>query len=275
MNSTLDSNLCIADRPLNHSALTQTLMMVDSDLQHSWEIPDSGPLLRAIVAYDRRTRERAYRLAHRIYAKCGYVSGQREAMCVARYDAEPFTLTLLLEDSLGNELGTVSLAFDSDARLPCDEIYHEELNALRGQGRKLVEVTRLVMDTANVQSKKGLTRIFNFVYLYAWRVRHYTDLVIEVNPHHVDYYRRLLMFEPIGPERVCPRVQGAPAVLMRVPLATLESETARQHTDATGSSRRRNLCGSFLHGSDQDAAVDFLSRCHVPMLKEDAAYFGI
>jgi hypothetical protein len=51
-------------------------------------------------------------------------------------------------------------------------------------------------------------------------VRGCTNVVIEVNPRHVAYYRRVLFFRPLGPERHLDRV-GAPAVAMVLELATL------------------------------------------------------
>ena len=62
------------------------------------------------------------------------------------------------------------------------------------------------------------------------------DFVIEVNPRHVNYYRRLLCFEVLGQERPCPRVQGAPAVLLRVDLGFGDQEVER-----VGGSRQRGL----------------------------------
>ena len=50
------------------------------------------------------------------------------------------------------------------------------------------------------------------------RVMHgLTDVLIEVNPRHVPFYRRVFGFVQAGVEKVCPRV-GAPSVLMRLDL---------------------------------------------------------
>lgn len=45
----------------------------------------------------------------------------------------------------------------------------------------------------------------------------YTDVVIEVNPRHVRFYKRMLGFVEFGAERMCSRVD-APAVLLRLEL---------------------------------------------------------
>lgn len=45
----------------------------------------------------------------------------------------------------------------------------------------------------------------------------FTDFVIEVNPRHELFYKRMLGFNRIGEERMCPRV-GAPAILRHLSL---------------------------------------------------------
>ena len=72
-----------------------------------------------------------------------------------------------------------------------------------------------------------LVRLFNFIYIFALRVRRFDDFVIEVNPRHVNYYKRMLLFEQIGTERPCPRVQGAPATLLHLDLCDVDREILR------------------------------------------------
>lgn len=55
-----------------------------------------------------------------------------------------------------------------------------------------------------------------------------TDIVITVNPKHQEFYRRRLLFKKIGSERKHPKVNGAPAVLLSLPLEILESLTEEQ-----------------------------------------------
>jgi hypothetical protein len=48
-----------------------------------------------------------------------------------------------------------------------------------------------------------------------------TDVVVEVNPRHVGFYKRAFGFEPISDVRTCERV-NAPAVLLRLDVSRLE-----------------------------------------------------
>lgn len=68
--------------------------------------------------------------------------------------------------------------------------------------------------------------MFHIAYMYARRFARCTDLLIEVNPRHVRFYRAMLGFEVLGEERTCARVD-APAVLLRLDLGYCERQIAR------------------------------------------------
>jgi len=120
------------------SAVSQVLKAINADFNRgiidwnvSGEDDDAGFQIR--VASDRASRRRAYALAHRVYSGRGYVSDEQQ-LILSRYDTHNSTLTLLAQDEKGGDAATISLNFDSAEGLPCDEIYSEELNGLRGQG---------------------------------------------------------------------------------------------------------------------------------------------
>ena len=133
---------------------------------------------------------------------------------VSQVQSDPNLFTFVASNA-GHLVGTLSVRLDSDKRLSCDNLYREELDALRDRGIRLCEFTRLAVDNAGVISKLVLASLFHAAYLFAVRVRGCDSAVIEVNPRHVIYYKRALEFEAIGPERMNMQVQ-APAVLMHV-----------------------------------------------------------
>lgn len=181
---------------------------------------------RLRVANDDATRERAYRLAYRVYRASGFADPHPDERCVNTYDARPDTFVLLAEDAAGRAAATVTLVFDAGAQgLPCDEIFAEELAPLRRDAHRLAEVTRLAMAPEQAGGKTLLLHLFSAIFVCARRVHRFDDFVIEVNPRHAPFYQRLLGFEPLGPERPCPRVNGAPALLLRLDLAHSERET--------------------------------------------------
>jgi hypothetical protein len=262
-------------RASNISRALRALQAEVENAPRKWNF--SGELeqqFRIFVATSRADRERAYRLAHQVYAKRGYVPDACREMIVSPFDAQPQTFTLLAEDKQGRAAGTITLVFDAEAGLPCDEIFHSELDGLRASGRRLVEVTRLAIDEEHTHCKALLVHFFNFIYIYTRRVCAYTDFVIEVNPRHVLYYRRLLGFEALGPERPCPRVQGAPAVLLRLNLDLPKAEVRRVAGQRDAASTR-SLYPYFYAESAEPPIAELLAQTHTPMTEADARYFNL
>ena len=251
----------------------------------SWEIEGDawGAGYRIRVASDRGTRQRAYAFANRLYGRAGLLpvltedGFKAQSLLVCPYDARPDTFTLLAEDLEGRVAGTMTLVFDAPEGLPCDEIYGAEVDALREGGARIVEATRLSLDDEALFSEQVFLRLINFLFIYGVRVRRCTDLVIEVNPRHVKFYRRMLRFEPLGPERPCPRVNGAPAVLLGLKTEIYAREMQRQaglaHTDdAQGV---ENLYARFFPRAQEERIARFLAQGQRPMSAEELRSFGL
>lgn len=139
----------------------------------------------------------------------------------------------------GRLAGTVSLRLDSKMGLAADELYHAELESLRRQGRKLCEFTRLAVDTTQL-SQAVLAGLFHTVFLFAQELRDFNFVVIEVNPRHVGFYRRVLGFGIIGEERHNTRVD-APAVLMGVSFRDIGENLHRHAGKGKQAETQRNL----------------------------------
>ncbi len=154
-------------------------------------------------------RQAARQLVRRMYSHRGYVTPEVDEP-VNRH-----SVTLAVARR-GEAVGTLSVGFDSDASLLCDELFKSEVNVLRRSGRKVCEFTKLALDIDG-NSKQVLASLLHMAYLHAHRIRGCDDVLIEVNPRHVGYYRRMLDFRVVGEEKLCPRV-NAPAVLMALDL---------------------------------------------------------
>jgi hypothetical protein len=111
-------------------------------------------------------------------------------------------------------VATITVGFDSPIGLLVDQLYKQEIDPLRGAGRRICEFTKLAVDSA-IRSKRVLASLFHIAYIYGRQIYNYTDLLIEVNPRHVRFYEKMLGFAQFGQERVNPRVNAA-AVLMRL-----------------------------------------------------------
>jgi hypothetical protein len=161
-------------------------------------------------------REAASLLIRKMYGWRGYAVD-----ATATQEANKITL---YAETGGDVVGTMSLCLDSPSQLPADENFGAELDALRLRGRRLCEPSRLAIDKG--VTKRVFASLIHISYLYAHHIHGFTDYVIEVNPRHVMFYKRMLGFAEFGNERTCSRV-GAPAVLLRLPLALMGEQIAR------------------------------------------------
>ena len=131
----------------------------------------------------------------------------------SQFQMDPWRITLMAFDE-DRVIGTLTLGLDSPNGLLADELYKSEIDGLREAGRKVCELTKLAVDHPQT-SKHVLAALFHIAYIYGRIMHGYTDVVIEVNPGHVVFYKRMLGFKEFGPERLCVRV-NAPAVLLRL-----------------------------------------------------------
>jgi hypothetical protein len=176
---------------------------------------DAGPV-NIRIAGTADGHAAAASLLRKMYAWRGY------AYDVAS-DGAANKVTLYAEAN-GVLVGTMSLWFDRHGVLPADESYGDHLALLRRQGRRLCEPSRLAIDAG--LPKRVFAALIHVSYIYAHHLHGFTDYVIEVNPRHVAFYKRMLGFADLGGERACARV-SAPAVLLRLPLEHMGAEIRR------------------------------------------------
>jgi len=167
------------------------------------------------LAHDDERRKSASLLIEKMYSWRGYGAAG------VRHDPNRITLVAHQEDKVA---GTVTLGLDSPAGLVVDELYRAEVDQLRAQGKRVAELTKLAVDESTA-SKSVLAALFHIAFIYAFHIHRYTDFVIEVNPRHVLFYKRMLGYEQLGAEKMCPRV-GAPAVLLHIEMAYIDRKIA-------------------------------------------------
>jgi hypothetical protein len=174
-------------------------------------------LFKVRLANTEARRESASYLIQRRYAWRGYSVGEKAEQAPAR-------ITIAAHDPDGI-VGTVTVGLDTGDGLFIDGLYREEANRLRAEGRRIAEFTKLAVDN-NSHSKPLLAALFHIAYICARRIHGCTDLLIEVNPRHAAFYRRMLGFEQFGEVRGDPRI-GAPALLLRMCLERGQKEIER------------------------------------------------
>jgi N-acyl amino acid synthase FeeM len=174
--------------------------------------------IRASIARSQHELEKARTLVRQRYASRGYLTSPSGAY---RTYEDRWMLTLIAE--AGNmAVGTMSVRLDGPRGLLADDIYSKELNAIRSAGRRICEFGGLAL-AEQTDTRTVLTTLFGLAYGVG-KVTHdeVTDVLIEVNPQHVGFYRRVFGFVVGGGERLCERVQ-APAVLLRTSVDELEA----------------------------------------------------
>jgi hypothetical protein len=229
------------DRPLRFRNLTLT----EADVP-ALEDPANAPGFKIRISRLRRGRVQAGTLVDNRYAGRGYqVPGLKK---------DPDLYTFIAYDE-GHLVGTVGVRLDSQTGLAADDLYGEEVRALRERGHRLCEFTRLAVDKS-VASKPVLAGLFHTAYLYASVIRGSTHAVIEVNPRHVVFYRRALSFEVLGTERMSSRVD-APAVLLCVAFVTIAEGLAKYAGRPGDPGAGRSL---FPYGFAADEEIGVLRR---------------
>lgn len=188
-------------------------------------------------------------LVQRKYAGRGYATkGFQKA-------PERITLMAFQDDKV---IGTLTLGLDSPKGLLVEELYKPEISTLRDAGRKVCELTKLAVDQTQ-GSRHVLASLFHIAYIYGRVIQNYTDVVIEVNPRHVAFYKRMLGFDELGPERMCSRVK-APAVLLRLKLEYVDEQIELLGGRSEGAVGERSLYPYFFAKRDEIGITQRLTR---------------
>lgn len=148
-------------------------------------------------------------------------------------------------------VGTVTVGYDSEEGLMGDEIYKPEIDALRAQGKRVGELSKLAIDE-NIGSKQLLASLIHIAYLYGV-IHDCTDAIIEIVPRHKGFYERMLGFKQIGEERMNNRVHF-PVLLMH-----LDLDYMRQKIEELGgkgkAAKDRSLYPFFFSAHDQEGIL--------------------
>jgi len=233
----------------------------------------SGAGWKLAVASDRLSRERAWRLVHEVYCDKGYQANRSAGIRLLLQDALPEAMTLVAESQPQGALplATLTLIPDSPLGLPMDGLYGRELDALRAAGRRPVEIAKLVACVEERTGMELLLHLFRLAYLAARRLNDCTDFVITVSPRHEKYYRRLLLFSPIGETRSYDAVNGALAVPLRLDLLSAEARYREKFGRLSGAG---NLHAFFVN--DQEPAIlEWLRASRRAMSEADLRHFMV
>lgn len=182
---------------------------------------------RIKIAETRDELEQAFSLVYREYVRSDYIKKPNGAkICLSIYHILPETAVFILKSD--RVISTLTQIYDSELfGLPMDTLYQEELNSLRDANRKLVEISALAC-ARETRGQNIFMYLFRDMYWYAM-YQNVNDMCIMVNPKHVQFYKTILLFEDLGPEKYYPNV-GAPAVALRLNLDNIRSKSREAYS---------------------------------------------
>jgi hypothetical protein len=174
------------------------------------KLAESIPHLSFKIAHTTAELEQAFELVWRQYRSVGLEGDNSSGIRLTKYHLLPFSkvFVVIAQDNPNNVgdkstdvphvIGTVTLILDGAMGLPVEEVCREELNHLRNQGRNLAEVVALAIDPEfKRQELDVVMHMFRIVFSYA-REKNVNDLLCSVTKRHIEFYRTLLFFKPMG-----------------------------------------------------------------------------
>jgi hypothetical protein len=175
----------------------------------------------------------SWRLVYRVYRGAGLVEDNPWGIHTCPQMVHYRSVAVQRWDH-GRLDATISAVADGPDGLPLDTVYRRELDALRSENRRLIEVGQFAHEyrppldspppAGCVPSGGGrlesclamaaLTELTGYTFQFGQSVGG-TDFVIGVHPRHARFYIRAWGFEPFASERTYPTVNNRPVVALR------------------------------------------------------------
>ena len=168
--------------------------------------------------------KQAFSLAYKEYCRAGYVKKANPSkMLINIYSLLPKTIVWVVKFNY-TIVSTLTQVFDSSLGLPLDDVYKKELDELRSEGRRMVEISSLAI-SREYRWQNAYMPLFRNVLQHVLSCEA-TDLCIAINPKHRTFYKNILLFEDIGKKKYYPKV-NAPSVALRLDLTAAEKRFER------------------------------------------------
>ena len=179
-----------------------------------------------IICNTDKDKKDALLLIKKEYSKQGYINS-----FVPKIDMPKNSVTFLAKH-VNRIIGTISVTIDSNSGLPIDEIYKKEIDKLRAQNRKIVEVGRFATDREFLSKEKYnnlllVMSLFKLVFHYCI-YRNIDNICISINPKHNLFYKSMF-FSDIGGLKSCPTVNNAPAIAKTLDINKLKNKKTKNY----------------------------------------------
>lgn len=166
--------------------------------------------------------KQAFNITYEEYVRKGYADENKEfPYCYSQYSLLPETCVYVFK-TYKTVIATLTEIFDTpEFGLPMDTLYKRELDALRDQGRRIVELSQLVT-SRRYRMKNIMITLCKMMFNYS-RLSNVDDICIMVNPNHVRFYRQIFLFQTYGEKHYYNKVH-AYAVPLRINMRTIEND---------------------------------------------------
>lgn len=167
----------------------------------------------------------AFNLVYQRYLEFGYTEENNCKMRFSAHELLPSSQTFVSTCS-ESVLATATIVPDSEIGLPLSCSYHEQLNLLRSQNRKVAEGT-MFSGCKQGQSNDGHLQLIRAA--FGWCAQNcIDDFCIVVNPKHTGFWEKMLGFQRLSSETSCPHVCDAPGILLRLDFQHVKSNFSNQ-----------------------------------------------
>jgi hypothetical protein len=155
----------------------------------------------------------AFRLLYQSYLRAGLGEENAIGMRITPFHLLPSTEVLVAKHH-GEVISTLSIVADSDAGLPMESMYSDEVAKLRSRSMRIAEMGSFAdRRETPVRFAKLFAELARLIVQVA-ESREIDALVLAAHPRHAKLYARSLGFEQIGDLTSCPYAQGNPAVCL-------------------------------------------------------------
>ncbi|MBI1370215.1 MAG: hypothetical protein GC162_16385 [Planctomycetes bacterium] len=157
----------------------------------------------------------AWELVYRCYLRAGMITSNHAGVHTLRRLVAP--RTVVINGAIDRlTVSTLTACLDDPAGLPADELFADEVNALRRAGRVPFELGLFADRRERLfRSIDAMLELSRFA-VYFGLSSGATDALMTSSPEQVTVLNHLFGFEPIGSARPDPRLNGRPVVLVRL-----------------------------------------------------------
>jgi len=163
------------------------------------------------IAREENILEEAFHLVYQAYLEVGLQASNEVQIRFTKYHVVPSTKVFvavfrpeLTKDEIDRDrvndnkrvVGTLTLVLDSSLGLPVEQVCRPEIQELRNNGGRLAEVIALAIDP-EFRRHNVMMYLYKIMFEYA-RLRGVTDICCAVTKRHIEFYRDILLFRPIG-----------------------------------------------------------------------------